>query len=150
MSELRKKLRCLEDKVKLQQKDIDTLYGMCQTAHKRIALQDNRITELETTNVAVQEVAVQKTTTVEVREPPKKRQRKKAPERAIQQEVQDEDGQGHHLSEKYVTDMHHARKIALDDILAHGCKRHELGKYCAKNAPSMASGTKPRWRPSRS
>ena len=30
---------------------------------------------------------------------------------------------------------HHARKIALDDILAHGCKRHELGKYCAKNGP---------------
>ena len=88
-----KKLRCLEDKVKLQQTDIDTLYGMCQTAHKRITLQDNRITELETTNVAVQEVAVQKTTTVEVMEPPKKRQRQKAPERAIQQEVQDEDGQ---------------------------------------------------------
>ena len=79
MSELMKKLRCLEDKVKLQQKDIDTLYDMCQTAHKRITLQDNRITELETTNVAVQEVAVQKTTTVEVMEPPKKRQRKKGP-----------------------------------------------------------------------
>ena len=69
MSELMKKLRCLEDKVKLQQKDIETLYGMCQTAHKRITLQDNRITELETTNVAVQEVAVQKTTTVEVMDP---------------------------------------------------------------------------------
>ena len=69
MSEFMKKLRCLEDKVKLQQKDIDTLYDMCQTAHKRITLQDSRITELETTNVAVQEVAVQKTTTVEVMEP---------------------------------------------------------------------------------
>ena len=146
MSELMKKLRCLEDKVRLQQKDIDTLDGMCQTAHKRITLQDNRITELETTNVAVQEVAVQKTTTVEVMEPPKKRQRKKASERAVQQEVQDEDGQGNHKSGYYATDMqgntvprtkiwHHARKIALDDILATGCKRDELGTYCAKNRP---------------
>ena len=146
MSELMKKLRCLEDKVKLQQKDIDTLYDMCQTAHKRITLQDNRITELETTNVAVQEVAVQKTTTVEVMEPPKKRQREKAPERAVQQEVEDDDGQGNHKSGNYVTDMqgntvapakiwHHARKIALDGILAHGCKRDELGNDCAKNGP---------------
>ena len=146
MSELMKKLRCLEDKVKLQQKYIETLYDMCQTAHKRITLQDNRITELETTNVAVQEVAVQKTTTVEVMEPPKKRQRKKAPERAVQQEVQDEDGQGTYVSGKFLTDMqgntvarltiwHHARKVALDGILAHGCKRDELGTYCAKNGP---------------
>ena len=30
---------------------------------------------------------------------------------------------------------HHARQIALDDILAHGCKRDELGNYCAKNGP---------------
>ena len=29
----------------------------------------------------------------------------------------------------------HARKIALDDILATGCKRDELGTYCAKNGP---------------
>ena len=132
--------------MKLQQKDIDTLYDMCQTAHKRITLQDNRITELETTNVAVQEVAVQKTTTVEVMEPPKKRQRKKAPERAVQQEVQDEDGQGNHLSGRFLTDMqgntmprtkiwHHARKIDLDGILATSCKRDELGNYCAKNGP---------------
>ena len=33
------------------------------------------------------------------------------------------------------TIWHHARKIALDDILAHGCKRDELGNYCAKNGP---------------
>ena len=50
------------------------------------------------------------------------------------------------MSGYYVTDMqgntvsrtkimNQARKIALDDILAHGCKRHELGKYCAKNGP---------------
>ena len=134
MSELMKKLRCLEDKVKLQQKDIDTLYDMCQTAHKRITLQDNRITELETTNVAVQEVAVQKTTTVEVMEPPKKRQRK------------DEDGQGNHLGRSFLTDMqgntvahmtiwNHAKNIAFADIMAHGCTRDELGKNCAKNGP---------------
>ena len=116
MSELMKKLRCLEDKAKLQQKYIETLYDMCQTAHKRITLQDNRITELETTNVAVQEVAVQKTTTVEVKEPPKKRQRTKASERAVQQEVQDEDGQGNRLSMRFLTDMQGEHHGSAQDL----------------------------------
>ena len=30
---------------------------------------------------------------------------------------------------------HHARKIAFDDFMAHGCRRNELGNYCAKNGP---------------
>ena len=149
MSEFMKKLRCLEDKVKLQQTDIDTLYGMCQTAHKRITLQDNRITELETTNVAVQEVAVQKTTTVEVMEPPKKRQRK------------DEDGQGNHLGWSFLTDMqgntvahmtiwNHAKILPSLTLWRTVARGTSLGNIALRTGPSMASGTKPRWRPSRS
>ena len=43
------------------------------------------------------------------------------------------DMQGNTVSRTKI--WHHARKIALDDILATGCKRDELGTYCAKNGP---------------
>ena len=43
------------------------------------------------------------------------------------------DMQGNTVSRTKI--WHHARKIALDDILAHGRKRDELGNYCAKNGP---------------
>ena len=140
--------------MKLQQKDIETLYDMCQTAHKRITLQDNRITELETTNVAVQEVAVQKTTTVEVMEPPKKRQRKrprnvlynkkfkmKMDKEIIRAGTTRQTCRGTPcLAPRSGTTPERLPSMAFWRTVASGTS---LGTIALRTGPSMASGTKP-------